>query len=109
MRLGAYPCKLIEGTRAANAYGKTLISERHRHRYEFNNSYRERLEKAGLKISGICTERDLVEIVEIPEHNWYVGGQFHGELKSRPVKPHPLFDGFISASVKFMRDRAKEA
>ena len=109
MRLGAYPCKLIEGTRAANAYGKTLISERHRHRYEFNNSYRERLEKAGLKISGICTERDLVEIVEITEHNWYVGGQFHGELKSRPVKPHPLFDGFISASVKFMRDRAKEA
>ena len=109
MRLGAYPCDLIEGTRTAEAYGQTRISERHRHRYEFNNAYRERLENAGLKVAGICTERDLVEIVEIPEHRWYVGGQFHSELKSRPVRPHPLFDGFIDASAKFMKDRAKEA
>ena len=109
MRLGAYPCELIDGTKAAQAYGKSHITERHRHRYEFNNAYRERLEKAGLKISGICTERDLVEIIELPEHVWYVGGQFHGELKSRPIRPHPLFDGFIKAAVKFMRDKAKEA
>ena len=109
MRLGAYSCDLVEGTKSAVAYATTKISERHRHRYEFNNAYRERLERAGLKIAGICTERNLVEIVEIPEHIWYVGGQFHGELKSRPIRPHPLFDGFIKASAKFMRDRAKEA
>ena len=109
MRLGAYPCDLVEGTKAAVAYGVSKISERHRHRYEFNNAYRERLEKAGLKISGVCTERDLVEIVELPGHKWYVGGQFHGELKSRPVRPHPLFDGFISAAVDYMREKVKEA
>jgi len=109
MRLGAYPCDLVEGTRVAEAYGELKISERHRHRYEFNNAYRERLEKAGLKISGICTERDLVEIVELPEHRWYVGGQFHCELKSRPVRPHPLFDGFIEASAGYMREKVKEA
>ncbi|MBQ7197216.1 MAG: CTP synthase [Synergistaceae bacterium] len=109
MRLGAYPCDLVDGTRAAAAYGESRISERHRHRYEFNNVYRERLENAGLKISGVCTERDLVEIVEIPGLKWYVGGQFHSELKSRPVRPHPLFDGFINASVNYMREKAKEA
>ena len=109
MRLGAYPCDLIEGTRAARAYGVSEITERHRHRYEFNNAYRERLENAGLKISGVCRERDLVEIVELPEHRFYVGGQFHGELKSRPVRPHPLFDGFINASADYMREKAKEA
>ena len=108
MRLGAYPCDLVEGTKAAEAYGQLKISERHRHRYEFNNSYRERLEKAGLKISGICTEHNLVEIVELPGHNWYIGGQFHGELKSRPIRPHPLFDGFINASVNYMRIRKGE-
>lgn len=109
MRLGAYPCDLIPGTRVAEAYGELKISERHRHRYEFNNAYRERLENAGLKISGICTERDLVELVELPGHKWYVGGQFHSELKSRPVRPHPLFDGFIKASADYMREKAKEA
>lgn len=109
MRLGAYPCDLVEGTRSAQAYGKLHISERHRHRYEFNNAYRERLEKAGLKVAGVCTEHNLVEIVELPGHSWYVGGQFHGELKSRPVRPHPLFDGFIEAAAKYMRDKAKEA
>ncbi|MBQ9419720.1 MAG: CTP synthase, partial [Synergistaceae bacterium] len=109
MRLGAYPCDLVEGTKVAAAYGVSKISERHRHRYEFNNAYRERLEKAGLKISGVCTERDLVEIVELPGHPWYVGGQFHSELKSRPVRPHPLFDGFMNASVNYMRKKEKEA
>ena len=109
MRLGAYPCDLVEGTRSAQAYGTLHISERHRHRYEFNNAYRERLEKAGLKVAGVCTERNLVEIVELPGHSWYVGAQFHGEYKSRPVRPHPLFDGFIDAAVQRMRDRAKEA
>ncbi len=109
MRLGAYPCDLVEGTKAASAYGVSKITERHRHRYEFNNAYRERLESAGLKISGVCTERDLVEIVELPGHKWYVGGQFHSELKSRPVRPHPLFDGFISAAVEYMREKVKEA
>ncbi|MDY6400218.1 MAG: CTP synthase [Synergistales bacterium] len=109
MRLGAYPCDLVEGTKAASAYGVSKITERHRHRYEFNNAYRERLENAGLKISGVCTERDLVEIVELPGHKWYVGGQFHSELKSRPVRPHPLFDGFISAAVEYMREKVKEA
>ena len=109
MRLGAYPCGLVEGTKAANAYGTLHVTERHRHRYEFNNAYRERLENAGLKISGICTGRDLVEIIELPEHNWYVGGQFHGELKSRPVRPHPLFDGFINASLNYMRNKSKGA
>ncbi|MBQ6775854.1 MAG: CTP synthase [Synergistaceae bacterium] len=109
MRLGAYPCDLVEGTKVAAAYGVPRVSERHRHRYEFNNAYRERLEKAGLKISGICTERDLVEIVELPGHPWYVGGQFHSELKSRPVRPHPLFDGFMNASVNYMREKVKEA
>ena len=105
MRLGAYPCDLVEGTRAASAYENLHISERHRHRYEFNNAYRERLEQGGLKVSGICTERNLVEIIELPGHNWYIGCQFHGELKSRPVRPHPLFDGFINASAKYMRNR----
>ena len=107
MRLGAYPCELMEGTKAADAYGTLHISERHRHRYEFNNAYRERLEQAGLKVAGVCRERDLVEIVELPEHPWFVGGQFHGELKSRPVRPHPLFAGFIGAALA--RQRALRA
>ena len=109
MRLGAYPCDLAEGTNSAKVYGTLHISERHRHRYEFNNAYRERLENAGLKVAGVCSERNLVEIVELPGNDWYVGGQFHGEYKSRPARPHPLFDGFIDSAAKFMRKRAKEA
>ena len=108
MRLGAYPCDLTEGTKSADAYGTLHITERHRHRYEFNNAYRERLENSGLKIAGGCTERNLVEIIELPNHIWYVGGQFHGELKSRPVRPHPLFDGFIKAASDYMRSKSKE-
>ena len=99
MRLGAYPCDLEDGTKAGLAYGTQRISERHRHRYEFNNAYRERLEKSGLKVSGVCRERDLVEIVELPDHPWFLGCQFHGELKSRPVRPHPLFAGFVGAAI----------
>ncbi|GHV43695.1 hypothetical protein FACS1894187_25930 [Synergistales bacterium] len=100
MRLGAYNCDLAQGTSAQKAYGTDKISERHRHRYEFNNTYRQRLESAGLKVSGVCSERDLVEIVELPEHPWFVGGQFHGELKSRPTRPHPLFKAFVGASIE---------
>jgi CTP synthase len=100
MRLGAYPCRLIPDTFAYNAYKQDAISERHRHRYEFNNVYRERLEKAGLIISGTSPDHELVEIVELADHPWYLGCQFHPEFKSRPMAPHPLFKAFIRASLK---------
>jgi CTP synthase len=97
MRLGAYDCQLSKKSRALKAYGSELISERHRHRFEFNNAYRERLEKAGLRVTGINPQNNLVEIVEIPEHPWFVGVQFHPELKSTVEKPHPLFVAFVKA------------
>ena len=100
MRLGAYPCKLKSGSLAYQAYGKVNISERHRHRYEFNNAYRKRFEKAGMELSGISPNDELVEIVELKDHPWFVACQFHPEFKSRPTKPHPLFDGFVEASIK---------
>jgi CTP synthase len=100
MRLGAYPCVLKPDTKAFEAYGVREISERHRHRYEFNNDYIERLETAGLVISGTSPREDLVEMVELPDHPWFVGCQFHPEFKSRPRRPHPLFREFIRASVK---------
>jgi CTP synthase len=100
MRLGAYPCRLIPDTFAYNAYKQENISERHRHRYEFNNAFRERLEKAGLIISGMSPDHELVEIVELADHPWYLGCQFHPEFKSRPMDPHPLFKAFIRASLK---------
>ncbi|WP_457567016.1 CTP synthase [Desulfurobacterium sp.] len=99
MRLGAYPCVLKEGTKSFTAYGEREISERHRHRYEFNNRFREVLEKAGLTIAGTSPDNSLVEIVEIEDHPWFVGVQFHPEFKSRPWKPHPLFVDFVRASV----------
>ena len=99
MRLGAYPCVLKEGTLASKVYGKSEISERHRHRFEYNNDYREKLEKAGLKISGTSPDGLLVEIVEIPEHPYFIAGQFHPELKSRPNNPAPLFVGLIKACL----------
>jgi len=99
-RLGAYDCDLLPGTIAARAYGAERISERHRHRCEFNNEYRQMLENAGLKISGIHVERNLVEIIELPGHPWFLGEQFHGELKSRPTRPHPLYVSFVGAAVK---------
>jgi CTP synthase len=99
MRLGAYPCRLLDGSIARNAYGQEDISERHRHRYEYNNAYREKLEGAGLKVSGTSPDGTLVEIVEIEDHPWFLGCQFHPEFKSRPMTPHPLFTSFIRAAL----------
>jgi CTP synthase len=100
MRLGAYPCVLKPGTIARAAYGKKLISERHRHRYELNNDYREQLEKAGLIISGTSPDNKLVEIIELKNHPFFVATQFHPEFKTRPLAPHPLFREFIRAAIK---------
>jgi CTP synthase len=99
MRLGAYPCKLAPDTLAHAAYGQDEISERHRHRYEFNNAYKSRLQENGLVISGTSPQGDLVEIVELESHPWYLGCQFHPEFKSRPMDPHPLFREFIKAAL----------
>ena len=100
LRLGSYPCTLAEGSVAHKEYGEINITERHRHRYEFNNFYRERLTDKGLVLSGVSPDGRLVEIVELPEHPWFVAGQFHPEFKSRPEKSHPLFAGFIRASLE---------
>jgi len=100
LRLGAYPCHLKSGTKTAKLYGKKEISERHRHRYEFNNAFRGVLEKYGLIVSGLYKKGDLVEIVEIKNHPFMIGTQFHPEFLSRPNKPHPLFFGFLEASIK---------
>jgi CTP synthase len=100
MRLGAYPCLLVRGSKAYEAYKKPDISERHRHRYEFNNEYRKDFEKHGMILSGISPDRQLVEIIELKDHPWFVGSQFHPEFKSRPNRPHPLFRDFIGAVIK---------
>ncbi len=100
MRLGAYDCVLKKGTKVQKAYGANKISERHRHRYEFNNDYCEEMEKAGLQIAGVNPESDLVEIVELKNHPFFVGVQFHPEFRSRPLRPHPLFREFVAASIK---------
>jgi CTP synthase len=105
MRLGAQPCRLIEGTQARAAYGTDNISERHRHRYEFNNDYRGRLTEKGLVISGVNPELDLVEIVELKYHPFFVGVQFHPEFQSKPLKAHPLFKAFIKAAAIRARER----
>ena len=107
MRLGAYQCNLKKGTRAFSAYRKKTISERHRHRWEVNNRFRERLTKKGLIISGENSDLNLVEIIELEDHPWYVAGQFHPELKSRVSKAHPLFREFIKASVKHLNKKKK--
>ncbi|CAH2031205.1 CTP synthase [Trichlorobacter ammonificans] len=99
MRLGACPCSITKGTKAFDAYNDTEISERHRHRYEFNNSYRERLTDKGLILSGINQQKNLVEIIELPDHPWFLGCQFHPEFKSKPLVPHPLFKAFVGASL----------
>jgi CTP synthase len=99
LRLGAYPCVLKEDTHAARAYAQSEISERHRHRFEFNNVYRKELEDHGLIVSGTSPDNNLVEIVEIEDHPWFLGCQFHPEFKSKPMKPHPLFRDFISAAL----------
>ena len=99
MRLGAQPCKLVEGTIARAAYGEETVLERHRHRYEFNNDFRGQLQEHGLVISGVNPELDLVEIVELKDHPFFVGVQFHPEFQSKPLKPHPLFTAFVKAAV----------
>ncbi len=103
MRLGLYPCKLSQGTKARKAYGKEKIEERHRHRYEFNNDYREKIEEKGLKISGLSPDGKLVEAVELEGHPWFVGVQFHPEFKSRPTRCHPLFKEFVKAAKEYKR------
>ncbi len=103
MRLGAYDAILSDGSRAAHIYGSTSISERHRHRYEVDIAYRDRLESCGLRFSGLSPDGRLPEIVEIPDHPWYVGVQFHPELKSKPFAPHPLFADFVRAALEQSR------
>jgi CTP synthase len=101
MRLGSYPCKIAKGTKTYRAYKKELISERHRHRYEVNNEYKETLEQNGMIVSGICPTNNLVEMIELRDHPWFVGSQFHPELKSRATNPHPLFRDFVRAAMEY--------
>ena len=103
MRLGAYPCNLVPGSKVRQIYGTALIHERHRHRYEVNVNYRECLEAAGLRFSGMSPDGELPEIVELADHPWFIGVQFHPELKSKPFDPHPLFTDFIRAAVEQSR------
>ena len=103
MRLGACPCRLSEDSFSRHAYGTLDISERHRHRFEFNNAYLDQLRDAGLRIAGVNPERDLVEIIEIPDHPWYVAVQFHPEFKSKPNAAHPLFANFIASALKYKK------
>jgi CTP synthase len=100
MRLGGYPCKIEKGSRAFEAYGRAEVQERHRHRYEFNNAYRDRLVKHGLVLSGVSPDGRLVEIIELQQHPWFVATQFHPEFNSRPTRPHPLFQGFAEAGLR---------
>ena len=100
MRLGLYPAKLRPGTKVAQAYGSELIYERHRHRFEVSNRYREALEEAGMLLSGQSPDGRLVEIIELRDHPWFVASQFHPEFNSRPDRPHPLFTGFIAAAIE---------
>jgi CTP synthase len=108
MRLGNYPCKLLPGTKAQEAYGASLIYERHRHRYEINNAYRQRLEAAGMVFSGRSPDDHLMEIGELGGHQFMIGSQFHPEFRSRPNRPHPLFAGFIAAAAKTVREGAQQ-
>ncbi|MCL4152917.1 UNVERIFIED_CONTAM: hypothetical protein GTU68_060079 [Idotea baltica] len=99
MRLGAYPCRLVDNTLAEKIYGDKEISERHRHRFEVNNAYRDKMTEAGMIQSGVSPDGELVEIVEIPKHPFFIAVQFHPEFRSRPLKPHPLFSSFIAAGI----------
>ena len=103
MRLGAYPCRLARGSRAAEVYGVAEVSERHRHRYEVSNQYRDLFVQNGMRLSGLSPDGQLVEVVELPAHPWFIGCQFHPELQSRPTRPHPLFAGFIAAAAAAKR------
>jgi CTP synthase len=106
MRLGAQAVELEEGTRARDLYGEPVVHERHRHRYEVNNELRSDVVEGGLVVSGTFQQGRLVEIVELPEHPWFVASQFHPEFKSRPTRPAPLFRGFVSAALERSRSRA---
>ena len=108
LRLGAYPCVLKDGSLAARLYGKKEISERHRHRYEVNNDYREDLESHGMSLCGLSPDNRIVEMIEIPSHPWFIATQAHPELKSRPNRPHPLFKGFVEAALKRQQEQQKE-
>jgi CTP synthase len=105
MRLGAYPCRLAEGSLANQAYGATDISERHRHRYEFNREFEPVLTKHGLRLTGQTPDGVYVEICEVPDHPWYLGCQFHPEFKSKPLEPHPLFTAFLGAALKHRAEK----
>jgi CTP synthase len=107
MRLGAYPCHLADGSRAAAAYGQPIVYERHRHRFEFNNEFRYTLNEAGLIASGLSADGRLVEIVELRDHPWMLATQFHPEFKSRPNRPHPLFYDFMKAVSQTLREGAQ--
>jgi len=106
MRLGAWDCKLKKGSKIRKIYGKEIISERHRQRYEYNNKYRKELEEAGLESTGINPLTDLVEVVELKDHPWFIGVQFHPEYKSTVASPHPLFIDFVKASKEFSDQKA---
>jgi CTP synthase len=108
MRLGAYPCVLKPESRAARMYGRAEVSERHRHRYEVNNEFREQLEAGGMSCSGTSPDGKLCEIVEVADHPWFLGCQFHPEFKSKPFAPHPLFTGFIRAALSHRRRSSEE-
>jgi CTP synthase len=108
MRLGSYPCKLSKDCLAYKIYGSEMITERHRHRWEFNNKYLDQLKAAGLKPSGINPETNLVEIVEIPSHPFFIGVQYHPELKSTVENPHPIFVHFIKAAKEFAQQKGKK-
>jgi CTP synthase len=107
MRLGAYPCHLAEGTLARRLYGAADVSERHRHRFEVNNAYRDLLAERGLVFSGTSPNGELVEMIELKDHPWFLGCQFHPEFQSKPFAPHPLFAGFIAAALEHRREREK--
>ena len=106
MRLGAYRCRLEPGSLSHALYGADEVFERHRHRYEFNNAYIETFAAHGLRVAGVNPERDLVEAVELKEHPWFVGVQFHPEFKSRPNRPHPLFIGLVGAAIRRAEEEA---
>jgi CTP synthase len=109
MRLGAFPCRIERGTRAHKAYKSDLIQERHRHRYEVNDAFKSQLAAKGMIFSGICPDNGLVEMIELPEHPWFVGCQFHPELKSRATNAHPLFREFVRAAVESADRQAQTA
>jgi CTP synthase len=109
MRLGAYPCRLRPGSKAAEIYGQPEISERHRHRYEVSNEFRDLFQEKGMRLSGLSPDASLVEMIELPDHPHFIACQFHPELKSRPTRPHPLFAAFIAAAAAARRKREERA